>query len=159
MHRSQKGMGELEIAFILDGESELVSHAGKPTLLRARGKRGDHLVRKFDRQLRVGFQERKHGLGKSRKIPLRDGRLFTIGLTPQFIDRAKVVAGLYESMKAHGPKSMVSPESAALSVFITPWMNPTCIQRDQQSLALHDALKQGSGRSLSVSSLGEVTTD
>ncbi len=31
-------------------------------------------------------------------------------------------------MKAHGPKSMVSPEIAMLSVFITPWMNPTCIQ-------------------------------
>ena len=32
----------------------------------------------------------------------------------------KVAAGSYESMKAHGPKSIVSPESAVLSVFITP---------------------------------------
>lgn len=31
-------------------------------------------------------------------------------------------------MKAHGPKSMVSPESAVLSVFITPWMKPTCVR-------------------------------
>ena len=28
-------------------------------------------------------------------------------------------------MNAHGPKSMVSPDTAMLSVFITPWMNPT----------------------------------
>ena len=32
-------------------------------------------------------------------------------------------------MKAQGPKSIVSPDSAVLSVFITPWMKPTCIQR------------------------------
>ncbi len=31
-------------------------------------------------------------------------------------------------MKAQGPKSMLSPETAMLSVFITPWMKPTCIQ-------------------------------
>ncbi len=31
-------------------------------------------------------------------------------------------------MKAQGPKSMVSPATVMLSVFITPWMNPTCIQ-------------------------------
>jgi hypothetical protein len=30
-------------------------------------------------------------------------------------------------MKAQGPKSMLSPEIAMLSVFITPWMKPTCI--------------------------------
>src|SRR5882762_3919793 len=31
-------------------------------------------------------------------------------------------------MNAQGPKSMVSPETAMLSVFITPWTKPTCIQ-------------------------------
>ena len=29
-------------------------------------------------------------------------------------------------MKAQGPKSIVSPEMVMLSVFITPWMKPTC---------------------------------
>ena len=42
--------------------------------------------------------------------------------------------GSKASMKAHGPKSMVSPDTAMLSVFMTPWMNPTCIQ-----LAMSDA--------------------
>ncbi len=32
-------------------------------------------------------------------------------------------------MKAQGPKSIVSPEIVMLSVFITPWMKPTCSQR------------------------------
>src|SRR5258707_3326144 len=43
MHRSEKSVGELEIAFFIAGKSELVSHAGKPTLLKAGGKRGDRL--------------------------------------------------------------------------------------------------------------------
>src|SRR4029077_1346239 len=30
MHRSEKGMGEVKIAFFIAGEPELVSHAGKP---------------------------------------------------------------------------------------------------------------------------------
>ena len=89
MHRSEKGLGELEIAFFIAGKSELVSHAGKPMLLKAGGKRGDRLVRKFDRPLRVGIQERKQGLGEPSEIPLRDRRLITISVAPQFIDRAK----------------------------------------------------------------------
>ena len=32
-------------------------------------------------------------------------------------------------MNAHGPKSMLSPEIVMLSVFITPWTNPTSIHR------------------------------
>jgi hypothetical protein len=82
-------VGELEIAFFIAGKTELVSHAGKPMLLKAGGKRGDRLVRKFDRPLRVGIQERKQGLGEPGKIPLRDRRLITISVAPQFIDRAK----------------------------------------------------------------------
>src|SRR5580700_1400801 len=89
MHRSEKGVGELEIAFLIAGESELVSHAGKPMLLKARRKRGDRLVRKLDRPLGVGIQERKEGLGEPGKIPFRNGRLITIGVTPKFIDRAE----------------------------------------------------------------------
>src|ERR1700729_3554826 len=41
MHRSEKGLGEVEIAFFIAGEPELVSHAGEPMLLKAGGKRGD----------------------------------------------------------------------------------------------------------------------
>ena len=37
-------------------------------------------------------------------------------------------------MNAHGPKSIVSPETVMLSVFITPWMKPTCIQRATSEL-------------------------
>ena len=66
-------MGELEIAFFIAGKTELVSHADKPMLLKAGGKRGDRLVRKFDRPLRVGIQERKQGLSEPGKIPVRDG--------------------------------------------------------------------------------------
>jgi hypothetical protein len=40
--------------------------------LKAGDKRGDRLVRKFDRPLRVGIQERKQGFGEPGKIPLRD---------------------------------------------------------------------------------------
>ena len=32
-------------------------------------------------------------------------------------------------MKAQGPKSIVSPEIAMLSVFMTPWTKPIDIQR------------------------------
>ena len=32
-------------------------------------------------------------------------------------------------MNAQGPKSIVSPDTVMLSVFMTPWMKPTCIQR------------------------------
>src|ERR1700727_2646393 len=46
LHRSEKSLGELEIAFFIAGESELVSHASKPALLKAGGKCGDRLVRK-----------------------------------------------------------------------------------------------------------------
>ena len=69
MHRSEKGVGEVEIAFFVAGEPELVSHACKPMLLKARRKRGDRLVRKLDRPLGVGIQERKQGLGEPGKIP------------------------------------------------------------------------------------------
>src|ERR1700677_554142 len=53
MHRSEKGVGEFEIAFFIAGKTELGSHASKPMLLKAVGKRGDRLVREFDRTLRV----------------------------------------------------------------------------------------------------------
>jgi hypothetical protein len=89
MHRPEKGMGELEIAFFIAEESELVSHASKPMLLKAGGKRGDRLVRKFDRPLRVGIQERKQAFGDPGKIPLCDVRLIAIGVARQFIDRAE----------------------------------------------------------------------
>ena len=63
-------------------------------------------------------------------------------------------------MKAHGPKSMVSPESAVLSAFITPWTKPTCNPtRDQRGLALHDDLKQRIGGSFSMPGIGEVAID
>ena len=51
-------MGEFQIASWL-GESELVSHASKPTILKTVRKRGDRLVRKLARPLGVGIQERK----------------------------------------------------------------------------------------------------
>ncbi len=53
MHRSKKGLGELEIPFIIAGESELVSHAGEPMRLKTGRKRGNRLVREFDRPLLV----------------------------------------------------------------------------------------------------------
>src|ERR1700722_16994461 len=40
VHRSEKGASECEIAFFIAGESELVSHAGKPMLLKAGRKSG-----------------------------------------------------------------------------------------------------------------------
>src|SRR3984957_18277691 len=89
MHRSEKGVDEVETAFFTAGEPELVSHAGKPMLLKAGGKRGDRLVRKFDRPLSVGIQERKQGLGEPGKIRLRNGRLITVGVAPELIDRAE----------------------------------------------------------------------
>ena len=72
MHRSEKGVGEFEIPFFIAGESELVSHAGKPHAnLKARRKRGDRLVRKFDRtRSGLGIQERKQGLGEPGKISI-----------------------------------------------------------------------------------------
>ena len=59
-------------------------------------------------------------------------------------------------MKAHGPKSMVSPESAVLSVFITPWMKPTCIQRAMAVLAFHGGLKQRQAGPRGVAGIGKV---
>ena len=46
-------------------------------------------VCKLDRPFRTKIQERKEGLRKPCKIPLRDLRLISIGVAPQFIDRAK----------------------------------------------------------------------
>src|ERR1700733_13878689 len=94
MHRSEKGVGELEIAFFVAEESELVSYASEPMLLKAGGKRGDRLIRKFDRQLRVGIQEGNQGLGEPGKIPLRNAWLIAIGVAPRFIDRAEGGRGI-----------------------------------------------------------------
>ena len=53
------------------------------------------------------------------------------------------MAGSNVSMNAQGPKSMVSPDTAMLSVFMTPWMKPTFIQTgDERGLARHDLLQQ-----------------
>src|ERR1700679_2603205 len=104
MHRSEKGVDEVETAFFTAGEPELVSHAGKPMLLKAGGKRGDRLVRKFDRPLSVGIQERKQGLGEPGKIPLRDRRLITISVAPQFIDRAEDGRGIIRIDEGARPK-------------------------------------------------------
>jgi hypothetical protein len=82
---------------------------------------------------------------------------FAETLLPLVDPNPKAVAGSYESMKAHGPKSMVSPESAVLSVFITPCMKPTCIQTlDQQGLAFHDGLKQRQAGPLGIARVGGV---
>src|SRR5271163_5189276 len=89
MHRLEQFADQIEIALFIAGDSELVSHAGKPMLLIARRKRGDRLARKFDRPLWVRIQERKQGLGEPGEIPLRNGRLIGVGVTPKFIDRAE----------------------------------------------------------------------
>ena len=46
-------------------------------------------------------------------------------------------------MKAQGPKSMVSPDTAMLSVFITPWMKPNVHPaRDELRLPPDDRAQQ-----------------
>jgi hypothetical protein len=58
-HHSEKGWASSRSLFSWLGESELVSHASKPTILKTVRKRGDRLVRKLARPLGVGIQERK----------------------------------------------------------------------------------------------------
>ena len=47
---------------------------------------------------------------------------------PNWSIELKTVLELYVSIKAQGPKSILSPDTDILSVFITPWINPTLIQ-------------------------------
>ena len=55
---------------------------------------------------------------------------------------------------------MVSPEMVVLSVFITPWMKPTCIQRaTSDACGLDDCFEQGEVRVGRVSGVGVVAGD
>ena len=83
----------------------------------------------FDRPLGVGIQERKQGprraLRQDSRIS-RNGRLITIGVTPKFIDRAEggrrdPIPQIHEGARSKIVEWSL-PESAVLSVFITPWM-------------------------------------
>src|SRR5208283_5973306 len=146
--------------FFFAGESELLPHAGKPMLLIARRKRGDRLIRKFDRPLWVGIHERKQGLGEPGKIPLRNGRLIGVGVATKFIDRAE---GSRRIVRIHeGAWSKIDGLSRKRSVVGVHHamdetdMHPT---RNQQGLALHNGLEQRQAGPLGIAGVGEVAID
>src|ERR1700722_9746205 len=129
-------------------------------LLKARAKCGNRFVRKFDRPLRVRIQKRNQGLGEPGKIPLRDRRLVTVGVTSQFIDRAKGSRRVVRIHEGAGSKiDCLSRKRGVVGVHDAmdeTDMHPT---RDQRSLALYNALKERQEGPLRVSGVGEMTID